>query len=212
MKPRQVKGAGIYALTLLMAVWTCLIATAVMAQASPTNSSVVVCIDKGGSMTRIAPSARCRSGSERIVLGATGPAGATGSPGPTGPAGATGSPGISKAYISNTSYSPPTAVANASSPFTVLHTATIDAGTYIVTMIVKIDTGSNYNLTCQLVKDATVVLEDLTQTQYTRFIVKSGSTTVASTSTFKVQCQASSNVSSLVVDAQLTAIKVDAVN
>ena len=79
-------------------------------------------------------------------------------------------------------------------------------------MIVKIDTGSNYNLTCQLVKDATVVLEDLTQTQYTRFIVKSGSTTVASTSTFKVQCQASSNVSSLVVDAQLTAIKVDAVN
>jgi hypothetical protein len=79
-------------------------------------------------------------------------------------------------------------------------------------MIVKIDTGSNYNLTCQLVKDATVVLEDLTQTQYTRFIVKSGSTTVASASTFKVQCQASSNVSSLVVDAQLTAIKVDTVN
>jgi len=135
MKARQVKGAGIYALSLLIAVWTCLIATAVMAQASPTNSSVVVCINRDGSMTRIAPSARCRSGSERVVLGATGPVGAT------------GSPGISKAYISNTSYSPPTAVANASFPFTVLHTATIDAGTYIVTMIVKIDTGSNYNLT-----------------------------------------------------------------
>ena len=144
--------------------------------------------------------------------GATGPAGATGSPGATGPAGATGSPGISKAYISNTSYSPPRGVANASSPFTVLHTATIDAGTYIVTMIVKIDTESNYNLTCQLVQDATVVLEDLTKTQYTRFIVKSGSTTAASTSTFKVQCQANSSVASLVVDAQLTAIKVDTVN
>ena len=256
MKPRQVKGAGIYALTLLMAVWTCLIATAVMASASPTDSSVVVCIDRRGLMTRIAPSAMCPTGSERVVLGATGPTGATGSPGPSGatglrgpsgatglrggsgatgspgpsgatgspgpsgatgspgPSGATGSPGISKAYISNTSYSPPTGVAGASSPFTVLHTATIDAGTYIVMMIVKIDTGSNYNLTCQLVKDATVILEDLTQTQYTRFIVKSGSTTVASTSTFKVQCQSGSGspVSSLVVDAQLTAIKVDTVN
>ena len=150
-----------------------------------------------------------------VLLTATPPAPAAttaGSPGATGPAGATGSPGISKAYISNTSYSPPTAVANASSPFTVLHAATIDAGTYIVTMIVKIDTTSNYTLTCQLVKDATVVLEDVTKTQYITFIVKSGSTTVTSASTFKVQCQASSNVSSLVVDAQLTAIKVDTVN
>ena len=79
-------------------------------------------------------------------------------------------------------------------------------------MIVKIDTTSNYTLTCQLVKDATVVLEDVTKTQYITFIVKSGSTTVASTSTFKVQCRANTFVSSLVVDAQLTAIQVDTVN
>ena len=187
-----------------------------------TTTSYIVCVNRSnGAMRQVASTTKCKTFENRIVLGAVGPsgprgsAGAAGSPGstgPTGPAGAPGSPGISKAYISNTSYSPPTAVANASSPFTVLHTATIDAGTYIVTMIVKIDTGSNYNLTCQLVKNATVILEDLTQTQFTRFIVKSGTTTVASTSTFKVQCQANSSVSSLVVDAQLTAIKVDTVN
>jgi len=210
--PRQVKRAGIYALTLLMALWVlgptgpagAIGATGATGPADATGAT--------GPADATGPTGPAGATGPTGPAGATGPTGPAGATGPTGPAGATGSPGISKAYISNTSYTPPTAVANASSPFTVLHTATIDAGTYIVTMIVKIDTGSNYNLTCQLVKDATVILEDLTQTQYTRFIVKSGSTTVALTSTFKVQCQASSNVASLVVDAQLTAIKVDTVN
>ena len=119
---------------------------------------------------------------------------------------------MTKAYVTHTSYNPPTAVANSSSPFTVLHTVSIEAGTYWVMMLVKIDTASNYNLTCQLLKGSEVIMEDLTQTQYTRFIVSTGSTTVASTSTLKVQCQASANASSLVVDAQVTAIRVDTIN
>jgi hypothetical protein len=239
MKARQVKRSGAYLLALLLGVWTCLIATTVMVQmvqASPSSSSIVVCIDRTGAMTRIVPSGRCRSGAERVILGATGPAGATGSPGPagsvgpSGPVGATGSPGpagspgatgpagatgISKAYVSNTSYSPPTTIPGSSGSPKVVHTMTIQPGTYLLMFKVKVDTGGSYQLTCVIEDSLGITLvSDTTGTiNSPKFIVGIGNTVIEATTTLSLKCQhGSSGLQSIIADAQIIAIGVNEIN
>ena len=192
MNVGQIKKSGVYALAALIGIWTYLIATTVMAQASPSDSSIVVCIERSGVMKRIAPSGSCRSSSERVVLGATGPA---------------GEKGISKAYVSNTAYSPPARIPGTP---TAVHSASVSAGTYLLFMNVEIEASGNYQLTCQIQDSlGNTIITDTTPTgSVSKNILTSGSAVISEQTTLTIKCQGASN-SQIIADAQIIAISLD---
>lgn len=161
-------------------------------------------------MKRIAPSGSCRSSSERVVLGAIGPAGPAGSTGPAGspgPTGPAGEKGISKAYVSNTAYSPPARIPGTP---TAVHSASVSAGTYLLFMNVEIEASGNYQLTCQIQDSlGNTIITDTTPTgSVSKNILTSGSAVISEQTTLTIKCQGASN-SQIIADAQIIAISLD---